>query len=171
MALQLLELISLPIPNLKPLPFSRTNGDKQGVMFIDGRGKIISKEDKSSEQGSLLRTFLLGGSSALVASPCATPVLTSILAFVASSSNPLLGALLLLCYTLGYSTPLLITAATGGQALIKLKEMGEDQGSIYGTIAPWVTPCTAGILLWYGTNGLLTTTFGDPSLAGLAILQ
>jgi cytochrome c-type biogenesis protein len=166
-----LDLISLPIPNLRPSPSVRANQDREGIILIDGRGKIISKEDKSKEQGSLLRTFLLGGSSALVASPCATPVLTSILAFVANSSNPLLGALLLLCYTLGYSTPLLITAATGGQALIKLKEMGEDQGSIYGMIAPWVTPCTAGILLWYGTNGLLTTTLGDPSLAGLAILE
>ena len=171
MALQLLDLISLPLLKLKPMPTSRASVVKEGTILIDGRGKIISKGAKSKEQGSLIRTFLLGGSSALVASPCATPVLTSILGFVANSSDPLLGALLLFCYTLGYSTPLLITAATGGQALVKLKQMGENQGSIYGAIAPWVTPCTAGILLWYGTNGLLMTTFGDPSLAGLTILE
>ena len=67
-----------------------------------------------------------------------------------------------------YSTPLLVTAATGGKALIGLKELGgKDETSIYATIAPWVTPFTAGILLWYGTNGLLTAVWGDPSLAGL----
>ncbi len=167
MALQLLELIQLPIPNFQQ-PSASSRDDEP--ILIDGSGKIITKDD-GKEQGSLFRTFLLGGSSALVASPCATPVLTSILAFVANSSNPFLGASLLFFYTLGYSTPLLITAATGGQALVKLKQLGDDQGSIYGMIAPWVTPFTAGILLWYGTNGLLTTAFGDPSLAGLVILE
>ena len=169
MALQLLELIQLPLPNLQPQR-SKPSREDQPIL-IDGSGNILTKKDDEKEKGSLFRTFLLGGSSALVASPCATPVLTSILAFVANSSNPLLGAALLFFYTLGYSTPLLITAATGGQALVKLKELGNDQGSIYGKIAPWVTPFTAGILLWYGTNGLLTTTFGDPSLAGLVILE
>lgn len=180
MALQLLELINLPLPNLQlgsnraTTPTTKNGEAGENLILIDGSGKILSKKKKDGakeEQGSLVRTFLLGGSSALVASPCATPVLTSILAFVANSSNPLLGALLLLCYTLGYSTPLLITAATGGQALVKLKELGSDEESIYGKIAPWVTPCTAGILLWYGTNGLLTATLGDPSLAGLALLE
>ena len=118
---------------------------------------------EKEQNGSLLKTFLLGGSSALVASPCATPVLTSILAFVAKSQDPALGFFLLLGYTLGYSTPLLLVAATGGQALANMKS---NDG--YGKIGPWVTPLTAGILIWYGTNGLLTTLFGDPSLAGLA---
>jgi cytochrome c-type biogenesis protein len=99
-------------------------------------------------------------------------VLTSILAFVANSSNPFLGGFLLLFYTLGYSTPLLLTAATGGQALVRLKELGgQDKTSVYGKIAPWISPFTAGILLWYGTNGLLTTAFGDPSLAGLLAMS
>eukprot|EP00429_Kryptoperidinium_foliaceum_P008778 CAMPEP_0176006404 /NCGR_PEP_ID=MMETSP0120_2-20121206/2702_1 /TAXON_ID=160619 /ORGANISM="Kryptoperidinium foliaceum, Strain CCMP 1326" /LENGTH=233 /DNA_ID=CAMNT_0017339137 /DNA_START=452 /DNA_END=1154 /DNA_ORIENTATION=- len=167
MALQLLELIDLPLLNLQPSKPAKKDDDD--IILIDGSGNILSKDDK--EKGSLVRTFLLGGSSALVASPCATPVLTSILAFVANSSNPLLGALLLFFYTIGYSTPLLITAATGGQALVKLKQMGDEEGSVYGKIAPWVTPFTAGILLWYGTNGLLTTAFGDPSLAGLTIIE
>ena len=131
---------------------------------------MSSSDNSEKEKGSLFRTFLLGGSSALVASPCATPVLTSILAFVANSSNPILGALLLFFYTVGYSTPLLITAATGGQALVKIQQLG-GKDNLYGKIAPWVTPFTAGILLWYGTNGLLTTAFGDPSLAGLVILE
>lgn len=172
MGFQLLELIDIPLLNLKPAsPVAQSKSSDEPIL-IDGSGKIMSSskdsDAKAGEQGSLFRTFLLGGSSALVASPCATPVLTSILAFVASSSNPLLGGFLLLFYTLGYSTPLLVTAATGGKALVGLKELGgKDETSIYGTIAPWVTPFTAGILLWYGTNGLLTSVLGDPSLAGL----
>ena len=166
MGLQLLELINVPLLSFQPSPVTKESDEP---ILIDGTGQILSKDGKDKEKGSLFRTFLLGGSSALVASPCATPVLTSILAFVANSSDPILGAVLLLFYTLGYSTPLLLTAATGGQALVKLKELGEDQTSIYGKIAPWVTPFTAGILLWYGTNGLLTSVLGDPSLAGLII--
>lgn len=75
-------------------------------------------------------------------------------------------------YTLGYSTPLLVTAATGGRALIELKDIGgKDESSIYARIAPWVSPATAGILLWYGTDGLLTVVLGDPSMAGLLALS
>lgn len=167
MGFQLLELVNLPLPSLEGLVFKNKNKPTKSnkPILIDGTGRILEDEAKKDEAGSLLRTFLLGGSSALVASPCATPVLTSILAFVASSKSPLLGAALLFGYTLGYSTPLLLVASTGGQALAKLRQ---SNSGIYGKIAPWVTPFTAGILLWYGTDGMLTTILGDPSLAGLA---
>jgi cytochrome c-type biogenesis protein len=139
------------------------------------------QQRQMDERGSLFRTFLLGGSSALVASPCATPVLTSILAYVANTNHPdplhnvatsnsllsehspLFGAILLFCYTLGYATPLLLVAASGGQFLVNMRNK-----QTYGKIAPWITPMTAGVLLWYGTSGVLTALFGDPSLAGLA---
>lgn len=118
----------------------------------------------------------------------ATPVLTSILAFVAaSSSNNGGGAasaataagstttafLLLLFYSLGYATPLLLVAGTGGQALAKLKAKNDDgtNTSLYGRIGPWVTPLTGAILLWYGTTGLLTSVLGDPSLLGLPVFE
>ena len=154
MGFQLLDLVTLPLPSLQSVNVKKASDEP---ILIDGKGKILDNGGKNDSQGSLFRTFLLGGSSALVASPCATPVLTSILAYVAGSSDPSLGVVLLLFYTLGYSTPLLLTAATGGTALVKLKELGEDDTSVYGKIAPLVTPSTAGILLWYGTNGLLTT--------------
>ena len=133
-----------------------------------------------SNTDSILRTFLLGGSSALVASPCATPVLTSILAFVASVQDPVLGALLLFVYTIGYSTPLLVVGATGGQALVNLQNQDQNQnGSDNDNGAAWmnldlnavgqfVNPLTATVLISYGVNGFLVALFGDPSLAGLA---
>jgi len=174
MGLQLLGLIDLPLPSMDMLKGGRgkkalSSSSKDELILIDGTGRIINSEKDKSE-GSLFRTFLLGGSSALVASPCATPVLTSILAFVAKAQNPALGALLLFGYTLGYSTPLLLIAGTGGQALVDLKQSSQN-GGFYGKIAPWVSPLTGGILLWYGTNGLLTALFGDPSMAGLTILE
>ena len=178
MGFKLLDLVDLPLPSfefLKSVSGSgtmlsgRTKVSNEPIL-IDGTGQILTTpESKSKNNNNLVRTFLLGGSSALVASPCATPVLTSILAFVANASNPALGALLLLGYTLGYATPLLIVASTGGQFLLDLRK-GDKGSSWYADLAPWVTPLTGGVLLWSGTNGMMTTILGDPSLAGLTIL-
>ncbi|EEC46499.1 biogenesis protein [Phaeodactylum tricornutum CCAP 1055/1] len=185
MGLKLLELVEFPLPSFNALssaPRSFGNSDQSSgqaapELLLVGEDGLLTMDSSRSrsrdEKGSLVRTFLLGGSSALVASPCATPVLTSILAFVAKAQNPALGAALLLGYTLGYSTPLLIIASTGGKALNNLKQQERAEGgaSVYGKIAPWVTPLTGGILLWYGTNGLLTAILGDPSMAGLPVLE
>jgi cytochrome c-type biogenesis protein len=212
MGFQLLGIVQLPLPSLDALTGKSSGGsssnDNNDLILIDGTGQIMSSSSSSSSSvgskssgGSLFRTFLLGGSSALVASPCATPVLTSILAFVAKSQNPLVGGGLLLGYTLGYATPLLLVASSGGQALVNLRGKSrktkkksvvaatvngepnisiavdssgdvneEDNGDIYAKIAPWVTPLTGGILLWYGTSGMLSALLGDPSMAGLAVL-
>lgn len=181
MGLKLLELIDIPLPSVdffsKRASQQQRNSQTEPIL-LDATGQILQsassaeKGNTNAEGNALVRTFLLGGSSALVASPCATPVLTSILAFVAAASHPALGALLLLGYTLGYSTPLLLVAGTGGQALVDLRQSNSDDGGgWYAKIAPWVTPVTGGILLFLGTNGVLTALFGDPSLAGLAILE
>lgn len=154
MGLQLLELVKLPIPSFEIGNFAEDDVD------ADSNGGGAS---------ALFRTFLLGGSSALVASPCATPVLTSILAFVAASRDPLLGSLLLFTYTIGYSTPLLIVGASGGQALASAQVANlANEDSVVAKIGSLVTPLTASILIIYGTNGILESFLGDPSLAGLA---
>jgi cytochrome c-type biogenesis protein len=168
MGLQLLGFVELPLPSFSLSDKAAASNSDEPIL-LDGTGQILNSKGGHKNEASLFRTFLLGGSSAVVASPCATPVLTSILAYVAGAQNGAVGALLLLGYTLGYSTPLLLVASTGGQALVKLRELGSsDKTSIYAQIAPWVTPLTGGVLLWYGTSGLLVTMFGDPSLAGLA---
>jgi cytochrome c-type biogenesis protein len=119
----------------------------------------------------LLRTFLLGGTSALVASPCATPVLASLLAYLAlaststSGNEVVKGAVWMLAYTLGYSTPLLVVGATGGQALVNLQSMKSRDGM---NLFSWITPLTGGVLIMFGFNGFLVALLGDPSLAGLA---
>ena len=45
---------------------------------------------------------------ALAASPCSTPVLATLLGYVASSGDPVTGGALLLTYTSGYVAPLLV---------------------------------------------------------------
>jgi len=156
MGLQLLELVKLPIPSFEIGNFGG-DGDVDGSGGGGGGG------------GALFRTFLLGGSSALVASPCATPVLTSILGFVAASRDPLLGSILLFVYTIGYSTPLLIVGASGGQALASAQAASlANEDSFAAKAGSLVTPLIASILIIYGTNGILEALLGNPSIAGLA---
>jgi len=98
------------------------------------------------------RAFLFGASSALVASPCASPVLASILGYVATLGDRLFGAALLLCFTLGYTTPVLLTgvAASTARELTAELEGGLD----------WVAPASGSVLLAYGTYHGLTTLLG-----------
>lgn len=61
----------------------------------------------TSRQLGLTGIFLAGISSALVAGPCTTPVLGTLLAYTASSKNILLGGLLLFTFSLGMGALLL----------------------------------------------------------------
>ena len=198
MGLQLLELIRIPLPSLdfkwrNAVAFdnSKSGSSNSGSLFDENGGLVMDSLQSNKEEGTmngnedesgdelaaLIRTFLLGGTSALVASPCATPVLASLLAYLASvssdsSSGDLAqGASWMLSYTLGYSTPLLAVGATGGQALVNLqkaKNEGTDGFNLGSFLGQWVTPLTGGILITFGMNGFLLALLGDPSLAGLA---
>lgn len=60
------------------------------------------------KKGGLFSSFLIGLMFGLVASPCATPVLAVIVAYVATSGNIYFGASLLFVYGLGHGLPLII---------------------------------------------------------------
>lgn len=199
MGLQLLQLVDLPLPSFEVGEFSSSDTsdrnkdckdgvctpisyDETGIVALQSSGDstataVNGATATTSNAGvnSLFRTFLLGGSSALVASPCATPVLTSILGFVAASRDPALGSVLLLTYTIGYSTPLLVVGASGGQALANAQAAAvaseDEEGgneSWLAKVGMFVNPLTAAVLIWYGTNGLLQAVFGDPSMFALS---
>ena len=51
----------------------------------------------------VLQAYLAGFTFALVASPCSTPILATLLAFVSQTQDPILGGSLLLAYTTGYN--------------------------------------------------------------------
>ena len=80
----------------------------------------------------------------LASSPCTTPVLAVLLAWVAETSNPLTGVLLLAAFGLGQVIPLIIagTAAANIPKLLALRP-----------ISSWIPPISGVILL---TVGLLT---------------
>ncbi|CAD6260619.1 unnamed protein product [Miscanthus lutarioriparius] len=59
-----------------------------------------------------VQAYLAGLTFALAASPCSTPVLATLLGYVATSRDPIIGGSLLLTYTTGYVAPLLIAASS-----------------------------------------------------------
>ena len=61
---------------------------------------------------SLLKPFVIGGAFGLASSPCITPVLATLLAWVSQAKNPAISVIFLFFYGLGQVTPLIIAGAT-----------------------------------------------------------
>jgi cytochrome c-type biogenesis protein len=97
-----------------------------------------------------LRTFLVGLTFGLVASPCSTPVLATLLAWISTTHDPWLGAGLLLAYTVGYTTPLLV-AGTFTAAIKRFLELRRWSA--------WITPASGVLLISFGVFSLLTRMF------------
>lgn len=73
---------------------------------------------------SLLGAFTLGASSGFIAAPCTTPVLTSILAYIAKTQSVGLGLGLMLAFSAGLGTILLLIAGFTGALKILPKSGG-----------------------------------------------
>lgn len=81
-------------------------------------GKTIAGIVERNE-GTILGAFVLGASSGFIASPCTTPVLTTILSFTANQQSILFGGLLMFSFALGLGTILvLIGTFTGAMKLL-----------------------------------------------------
>ncbi len=93
-----------------------------------------------------VRSYLLGVTFGLVASPCSTPVLASLLAWVASTGNLWLGAVLLLAYTGGYVAPLIL-AGTFTATLKRLLAVRKWSG--------WIAPTSGVLLIGFGIFSLV----------------
>lgn len=94
-----------------------------------------------------LRSYLIGLTFGLVASPCSTPVLATLLAWIGTTQNPLLGAGLLLSYAVGYVAPLVL-AGTFTSALKKILEVRKWSG--------WITPTSGVILIGFGVVSIVS---------------
>ncbi len=90
-ALQLLEVIALPIERLNAL-------------------LPVRRPERRGFAGAFLFGMLFG----LVASPCATPILAAIATLAAASGNAARGAALLFVYGLGKGIPLLLIGVASG---------------------------------------------------------
>jgi cytochrome c-type biogenesis protein len=93
-----------------------------------------------------VRSYLIGLTFGLVASPCSTPVLATLLAWVLSTQNPVLGGVLLFTYAAGYVAPLIL-AGTFTASLKKLLELRRWSG--------WITPVSGALLVGFGVFSLL----------------
>ncbi len=93
-----------------------------------------------------LRTFLIGLTFGLVSSPCSTPVLVTLLAWVSTTGNVALGAILLLAYAFGSVLPLILVGLFSGW-LQKLMAIRQWSG--------WLTNISASILIGFGVVKIL----------------
>ena len=122
MGLNLLEALPLPMPS------------------FDSVGWI------SQDLPTGVRSYLLGLTFGLVASPCSTPVLATLLAWVSTTGDLILGGVLLLSYALGYVTPLIL-AGTFTANIKKFLELRQWSS--------WITPASGILLVGFGVFSLL----------------
>lgn len=123
MGLNQLELISLRLPSLGTTAWIKT------------------------EFPPAPRAFLMGLTFGLIASPCSTPVLASLLAWIAGTQNSVLGGGLLLAYTCGYVLPLILVGTFTG-ALKRLLTLRQWSG--------WINPVSGTLLIGFGVISLLS---------------
>ncbi|MEA5508609.1 cytochrome c biogenesis protein CcdA [Crocosphaera sp. UHCC 0190] len=94
-----------------------------------------------------VRSYSLGLTFGLIASPCSTPVLATLLAWVATKQDVMLGGVLLLSYTAGYVMPLIL-AGTFTATLKKLLELRRWSA--------WINPVSGVLLIGFGIFSLLS---------------
>ena len=124
MGLNLLEALPLPpLPSFTGTDFLRNN---------------IPRSAKS---------YLLGLTFGLVASPCSTPVLATLLAWVGEKGDPILGSSLLLAYTVGYVAPLVI-AGIFTASIKRILAIRQWSG--------WITPVSGVMLVGFGVFSLVS---------------
>jgi cytochrome c-type biogenesis protein len=84
------------------------------------------------KQRGILGAFLLGLLFGIVSSPCATPILTLILTFVASKGEVVYGTSLLFIYALGHCTLIFLAGVATGVAETFIKSKGISSISLWG---------------------------------------
>ena len=94
-----------------------------------------------------MQSYLVGLTFGLVASPCSTPVLATLLGWISTTQDPVLGGTLLISYTAGYVSPLIL-AGTFTAAIKKLLELRQWSA--------WVTPTSGALLVGFGVFSLLS---------------
>ena len=95
-------------------------------------GSVINRAGRFGERGGAGRLggFLLGASLGVVWTPCAGPVLGSILTLVATSQHLRWAAALLVCYAAGASIPMLGVAYGGQVAARRVRRIAPYSGAL-----------------------------------------
>jgi len=131
--LSLLGFVELYIPSVDPDGF--TPSTPAASTFIRGS-----------------RALAFGATSALVSSPCSSPVLASLLGFVASSGDTVLGLFLLASFTAGYVTPVVAAGTFGATATSNAAMKADGIGDVSSQVL-------ASFLIAYGVYSGLDAAF------------
>lgn len=108
MVMNLTALVMMDVIPFDPMSWWQTLKYKLGF----GSPSTSLKADR--QEMTLLGVFILGASSGFIAAPCTTPVLTSILAYIAKTQSIGLGMVLMFAFSLGLGTLLLVIAISTG---------------------------------------------------------
>ncbi|MDA8561912.1 protein-disulfide reductase DsbD [Gammaproteobacteria bacterium] len=81
--------------------------------------KSLSNLSNQQKSGNYIGVFFMGGISSLIASPCVTPPLVGVLAYIAHTGNSFIGGTALFFLGLGMGIPLLLIGTSAGKLLPK----------------------------------------------------
>lgn len=100
---------------------------------------VIGNHDKACKMPNRRKgfwgAFFLGILGGALSSPCSTPILAAILAFVAQKGNVTLGALMLLLYSIGHSVLIIIAGTSVGLVQqLSMSNKSMEAGRILKTV-------------------------------------
>ena len=117
-----------------------------------------------SGRGGLGGAALMGVISALVVSPCVTPILAGALLYVAGTGDAATGAASLFALALGMGVPLIIFGTGGGHLLPRAGQWMEDIKRFFGVVmlgvAIWLLDRIVSDTLTLAFYGLLAAVYG-----------
>lgn len=123
-------LVGLNMAGLLPLNFST----------------LAPAQSRWSQMSGFLGALMLGILFGLVASPCAMPMLTLILALIASKGQVAYGSMLMFLYALGHGLPLVIIGAVTG-ALTALERFSKYSVA-FQRLGGWLLIGVGAYLIW-----------------------
>ncbi len=132
-------------------------------------------------RGSLIGAAIMGTISALVVSPCVTPILAGALIYVAASGDAATGAASLFALSIGMGLPLIIFGTGGGSLLPRAGMWMEEIKRFFGVVmlgvAIWLLDRIISDTITLGLYGLLVAVYGvqlgalEPAGEGFARLK
>ncbi|MZR63649.1 protein-disulfide reductase DsbD [Alcanivorax sp. DP30] len=116
------------------------------------------------KRGSLIGAAIMGAISALVVSPCVTPILAGALIYVAASGDAATGAASLFALSIGMGIPLIIVGTGGGSLLPRAGMWMEEIKRFFGVVmlgvAIWLLSRIIDDTIALGLYGLLFAVYG-----------
>lgn len=114
--------------------------------------------------GGLIGAALMGLLSALVVSPCVTPILAGALIYVAGSGDAATGVVSLFALAMGMGVPLLIFGTGGGHLLPRAGQWMDEVKRFFGVVmlavAIWLLNRVVSDVLTLGLYGVLLAFYG-----------